>query len=427
MKAKNDLDLSELLGQELTQETFSKLLAEGFLQFPDRPVGSPSAVSSGTQEDGCQIGVDGIDNSTPDRNKKLNDLINNIKENEELVKTLEDMRDDLLKNMKIPTNGSVADAAKTLGSSDGAIDKETFDKAEIITSPDFVAISTMGFLPKLSPLVGDARIFGDYSKCSDVTNAIFDSFKLANDSEFAATFDPNKYSTSDTINDTNEQYEKKMGEIFLFLINKFFWNYIWTRMWGGIFNFVEKVIAKPIDTPIIILSQLFRFKINEDDYYKKGPVHKLLNKAKLNIFCRIPRNAFEEYQPEDNIRVYDEDNGILTYVSALCSSAKAQTYQTCTEAYEDTINVNSTGNGDETQNIDDMQSGMAAVFSKFTKPAPEKNTKEAEEELQKCFDSAGLTDKNAGTAGVNAECLAAATKVIQAAYNDALNNNKTQG
>ena len=159
--------------------------------------------------------------------------------------------------MKIPFNDK---AVKQLGGN-GVITKEIFDKAEIITHPDIIAISTMGFLPKLIPLIGDARIFGNYTKCSEVSSAIFDSFKIANSDEAAKKFDINKYATSDNINDMNKQHEDKNENMFKFLINKFFWNFIWVRMWSGVFDLLEKLIAKPIDTPIIILSQLFKFKI----------------------------------------------------------------------------------------------------------------------------------------------------------------------
>ena len=164
---KQNIDISELLGKSIDADTLNLLMTEGRIKFPTKPVTGPSAISNGLDTESCEKSLD-----LKNKDAILKDLVDNVKENEKLVKTLEDMRDDLIRDMAIPGSS----AANVLGATNGVITKEIYDKAKTITDPDFVAISTWGYVPKLAALLGDGRILGKYTGCAEVTKAVFDGF-----------------------------------------------------------------------------------------------------------------------------------------------------------------------------------------------------------------------------------------------------------
>lgn len=421
---RENIDISDLLGKSLDADTLNLLLTEGRVKFPTKPVTSPSAISKGASNDACE-------NDADIKNNRIKDLLQNVKDNETLVKTLEDMRDDLLKDMRIPTTGKVADAAKKLGSPNGDITKEIYDKAKVITNPDFVAISTWGYVPKLAALLGDGRVIGKHVNCSEITKAVFDGFNLAkgNIKEEDIT-GYGQESIKTTIDKAEESFDNKMLDMFYFILNKLFWNHIWTRMWVGIFDMTEKLIAVPIDTPIIILSSLFKFpKLTKTVYYQKGPVHKLLNKIKIAFLCRLPKRSWPPYMPEPGIQVYfrksASDEGAMVEINGLCTSDFAKADAKCVEQFNDKNlpldeNGNITpGNGaDVKDETDSLKDGMKSIFENMTKESTAEDCYKTN--IGKSFDNA---NKGENKGGVDPDCLDAARTVLKAVYNDTLYNN----
>ena len=120
----------------------------------------------------------------------LDELLNNIVDNEDMVKLLEDMRDDMLKDMKIPPlNDGIADAAKKLGSPDGTITKDIYDKAKIILDPIFIEVNNSSNSSPIAAITGNGKIDGDFLKCNEVTNAMMGEWNLVADEEGILTPD----------------------------------------------------------------------------------------------------------------------------------------------------------------------------------------------------------------------------------------------
>jgi len=419
MRENIGIDLSELLNQPLNTDELNLLISEGRIKFPERKVTAPSAISKGTAMGECQIGVDGVDTTRFDNKQDaINEIVHNVKENEDLVKMLEDMRDDLLKDMKIPpASDQIKEAAKFLGSKDGTIDKNIFDKAKTITK--LVPLFPMGVDPRLAALLGDGRIKGPYKNCAEITRAVFDGIELVKDPD-TKNFDENFYgfkpgeTTDQTIAKSDQAFADQMKQMFAQLINKLFWDFIWTRMWVGIFDMVEKMIAKPIDVPILILKSLLKrgpqYKLSTENFYKYGPVHKLLSKMIILFLCKIPRKHYDEYKPEPELQVYVNGKG-LVYLASICTAAADE----CPGILEN--NDDDQGGSEKgVEEVGDLDQVGAAVENAFGQDdCPKTNL----------GSSLGKLDKGKDSLAVNPDCLDAAKKVLQAVYNDALYNHKS--
>ena len=404
----NNIDISEFLGKEIDKATFDKLKIDSRIVFPDRPVTSPSAVSNGEGD---------FETGEPDPDKALQDLLDNIKENEEYVKTLEDMRDDLIKDMKIPpANDTIMQAAKQLGSPDGNITKDIYDKAKIIASPDFSAITTLGFIPKLSALLGDGRIYGPSKNCNEITQEIFDDFTIALQDSTPEEAKASLQKTIDeTIADTNEQFEDKMDNMFTYIVNKLFWNHIWGRIWSSVFDVLEKMIAKPIDVIVLILKWK---SLTREHFYEHGPVHKLLNKFKIFMLCIVPKAAWSDYVPEKELMVYMySKNPVLhgmQHLDVICGEAAK--YAECVTKVE---NI-SDGELPEGENIE----REAKTTDKLKQFFNAEETGENAECLSSNAHATFANLKDGKSSGVNADCMKAAQVVLEAIYNDAKYNTK---
>jgi len=406
----SNIELDDLLGKSIDGNILNSLITEGRIKFPDRPVTAPSAISKGSN-DSCEIGTDGVDTTTKE---DIKDLVDNVKENEDLVKTLEDMRDDLLKDMKItPKSDRVKDAAKLLGSKDGTITKPVFDAAETITSPDFVD-ALNGYNTKLAALLGDGTLNIPHSNCSEVTKAVFEGFDIVqkNDEERIKDILDNKAAMEDS-------FAKQMGEMFAGLLNKLFWNHIWCRMWTGIFDFVEKIIAKPIDALIIITRSLFVkppfYIISTENYYKWGIIHKILNVLKLMFLCKIPRRAWSDFKPEEGIQIYVYLKGFM----ALEDLCKSNIGKDCPD-----YGTRRKQKADESGKINIVDDNGDIITDDKDKPGIGEgldiiDTDCPDSDLDTGFKNTKKGDKSA----VSPECLEAAKLVLEAAVNDALYNN----
>jgi len=399
-----NIDISELLGKNIDADTLNLLMTEGRIKFPQKKVTAPSALSHGTDQDACE------DNGIP-VDTKIKDLINSVKENEKLVKTLEDMRDDLIRDMAIPGGP----AASVLGAKDGVITKDIYDKAKTITDPDFVALSTWGYVPKLAALLGDGRILGNYTSCGEITKDIFDGFKLAKsdkESGKVTTFD--KDSNIVNMNKTEEAFENKMLDMFKFILNKLFWNHIWTRMWVAIFDMVAKLIAIPIDTPILIFKSLLKkapnYKLSSENYYKFGPIHKLLNRVKLLFLCRIPKTIWPKYMAETEIQVYINGRGMVA-IAEICID---KYLDDCKKRVQNVVDAKLKDKSiNQFDELNKIKEATDEIFPDGVEECPESDLIDAFKNIKTGTD----------TVGTDMDCLAAAKKVLEKVYNDTLYNN----
>jgi len=418
-----DSKINDILGKELTPEALGELLNNGNISFNVKNVGAPSNISTGSNAGACPV-----DGGVSDREKSIDNVLAGIKENEALVKQLEDMRNDFLKDMNIAANSDAVARAAALINGDGNtnITKETFDKAEAII--DIWEPLNKGYVSQLIPLIGDSRITNNIGACSDITKAAFDGLKFAKgdltSEELDKAYDK---SIADDIADTENSFKEKLNDMFIYLINKLFWDFIWSRMWVAIIGMIEKLIARPIDTPIIILKGLFFHipKLNTENYYRYGPIHKALNKFKMIILCRIPHKAWSDYSPEANIKIFW--NGKLRQLLGLCSDESLNHLDCLKQEFDYSKEHEPTGEDanaktgfDKNTDFKDQGEAIGNMF----KDANGNDTGIDGMSACEMYDRvvSGLDGPNGSD--VTPDCVAAAETVLKAAYRDAKYNRK---
>jgi len=402
-----ELTLDDLVGKEVTPEILQSLTTEGRVSFPLKDT-QTSAVSQG--ED--QLDPDGT--TTTEGN--VDEYIDSIKENEDMVKMLEDMRDDMLKDMKIPpANADIADAAKQLGSPDGTITANIWATAQTIM--DIIHQTQTGNCPVLGAITGNGSITGDFIKCSDVTQAIADNWKTSVNGDPATSDELHKQNSMSSVQQAKESFSTKMKNMYLYIRDMLWWNLIWARLVIFFIELLEKVVAIPIDTPFLILR--FFKKLTPDNYQKYGPIHKMLNRLKILLLCRVPVNAFSEYKPDEDIQVWYPigKNGKFMSLRELCS--QSTTVKECPPGQSPWP--------DETNNQGTWAKDSAEQKLASVKNILVNNFDNSDTCIPTSFIDNLFKKSNIKGPGMSPDCAEAAKKVIEAVQDDALHFGEYEG
>lgn len=399
---KKYIDADEFVGKEITEELINTLLIEGRVKFPFKDTTSPSAVSQSDKD---------RDPGDDNQNKTDDDILNNIQQLEEMTKLLEDMRDDMLKDMNIPPlNKSISDAAKRLGSKDGNITKDIFDKAEVILD-DFVReVDKTGTVSPLAALTGNGRIDGPFMDCPGFSKRMMDDWNIKRSSSPSDTDILESHKTN--VSEAEDDFKQKMRQMFRYIFADLWWNQIWSRMVIFFLEQVEKFIGKPIDTPFLI----FRWKrLRRENYMQYGPIHKALNKVKIQLLCRVPRRNWEDYNPDEEISIWEANRnrrrgqpaGRFISLRDLCN--RDDDWDDCPEDEDDD------GDNTDVEKKDDWDDASDSIENQFN---------ESDDDIgADCnpFDFSGIKPTDFSGPGSSSACIEAAKTVMDAAYNDALN------
>lgn len=386
-----------LLGSELTPDMLNDMIIEGRISFPFKPTTTSAISTAGDQKD-----------SEDD----LDDYLNRIKNNEDLLKQLEDMRDDMLSGMRIPpANEDISDAAKKLGSVDGIIDKAVFDNAEAILDPDIFIPNQIGNAVDIGALIGDSNITGDFVPCNEVTKGICDSWKITGQDD-GATIEGDKAKAKNSVQKAKQQYKKKLWDMFIYIFKMLWWNEIWPRVVIFHMDMIERIIAIPIDIPFLILR--FFKKFTKKNFYKYGPVHRLINKLKIYLLCNIPRACFTDYDPRREIVIFYNDK--MTPVVDMCKVAEG--CPECKGKDQQTASFNNDDDGDvdgfptDQDKAKDMQT---KTRDKLNNEMPAGDVSCIPMKIQDLFSQ----DKPIGP-GLPPNCVEAAKIVLDAVYEDGM-------
>lgn len=295
------IDFDKLIGKEISPDLLAQLQVLGRVKFQPKPT-TASAVSTSAQEQDSQPEVDDLDN-----------LINSVDEFEKTVEELEDMADQLLKDMNIsPANDSIAVAARALNS-DGLsnITKDTLDTALAIM--DYFPIMMLGQDPVLGGMTGEGRLEGPYLQCSQITKNTSTLFKKVSEKNIDNISQPIKDSATETI----EQHEKQKSKMIAEIILQMLWNIIWVKATVdmGIINPTRVIVANPVDTLITFFMKIKkagksplgteypeknRFKKPEKGHLETfGPINKIVNNVRLKLLC-LPKLFWNRYQPPED-------------------------------------------------------------------------------------------------------------------------------
>lgn len=303
--------IERLIGEEIPPEILRALKVEGRIKFIPKPTSKlGSAVSTSAEEP--------QPNAAKRQRDEVDDLIDEVVATEDMVKTLEDMYDDLTKDMRIPPpSDTVGAAAQQLGSPDGAITKDILDRAEAIIE-HFPYTTGMGN-PVVGALTGDSTLTGEYIRCNNITKAMADAYEAGLDNEETLENIINNF--RNPAEQAEDDFKKKLGNMVGYIFNMLWWDKIWVRLADFFLVQTERVFAKPIDTPIL----LFRFKrLKKSNYYRFGFIHKLLNELRIILLCRIPASAWSDYQPDPKFQFYNQDTNNFMKLKDYCSQQFGQ-------------------------------------------------------------------------------------------------------
>lgn len=402
-------DINNIIGESLTPEFLRDMIVDGRIQFPLKPTKTSAISQPGDKDDYVKEGETNVD-----------DLIDSVKENEDMVKLLEDMRDDMLAGMNIPpANDSIAEAAKALGSADGSITKQVFDTAEAILDPIIMEPNLIGYSSIIAALTGNGKVEGDFLDCNKVTKGIADTWNVVANQEGPLTADElHKKGAGQAIQDSRQSFSDKMAQMASYIFSMLWWEKIWARVVLFFIETTEKLIAVPIDTPFLILR--FFKKLTKKNYYKYGPIHKLLNKLKVYLLCTVPKKAWKPYNPDPKIKVWRQKQKKFITLQELCSQNNDVVECPGTDAPIPVgLGSEEEGNANWDDDEDKMQKQMKdKLNSAFPDGDPEC--------IATRFSSLFPEEKFDGP-GMSPACMDAAKKVMDAVYDDAMKFGEYEG
>lgn len=291
MNAKDIFNIEELSGQQIPAEIVEQLRVLGRVQFPLKPA-STSAVSTSAEEP-SQDQIDG--------DATLSGVLNHVAGMEDLVEQLEDMLDQLTKDMNIPvTPGSAVEAAvKTLGGDGSSIDRDIFDRAQAIA--DHAVIMTLGRDPFLDAIGADGKLDGPYTNCDEITKQVSNLWNTADPKN------PNPEAPiADASNKIAEDFEKSKSNMIVEILLMLWWNMLWPKFIVSlsIINPFRLIFAMPFDTIVCFFKNMSktcnlpRFTVKPKDCLEQhGPINKLLNRLACRLICKIPKPLYKRYKP----------------------------------------------------------------------------------------------------------------------------------
>ena len=290
MADKNHFDINDLIGASIPPEVAEQLRVLGRVKFTPKDT-SPSAVSRS-----------GEDYVSPEEQQGINDqdaMLAHIGEMEDLVEQMEDMLDDLLKDMNIPVpQGSALESAvRNLGGDGSNINKDIVDTALAII--DNAPALYTGSDPFLAGL-GEGKIDGPFMNCSSITRAAASTWNSSNPD----LSDPEK-PIIDNSTKIAEEFEQSKANMIIEMIQMLFWNILWAKYIVDvvIINPIRTIVAMPVDSLVMFFKKACgkrRFKKKSNDCIKsKGPLNRALNKLRCILLCEPPKLLWdiERYQP----------------------------------------------------------------------------------------------------------------------------------
>lgn len=373
---------------ELPPEILDQLKVLNRIKFPLKPTTASAVSRSASQPDSSNPEAFG---DTYDPEFDVEKLINSVKNMEDLVEQLEDMSDELTKDMSIPfMNNSIQKAVKRLSPDATSITKDVFDKA--IAMMDYFPLMVLGQDPVLGALTGDGSLKGPYINCNEMSKSLGKIMAVAPKRPADA-----ESVVSDASVDVMESWEKSQAGMFLEIILQLWWNILWAKFIVdmAIINPARNIVALPLDTIIVFFKNDCggRFKKPKKECVigtaeaqppysnAKGPLNKILNKIRKFLLCKIPLALYPRYNP---------------IVPIDCSNLETGDCPQDTE-----------GNTKAANNVSDME----AMYDDISNFDTCQNTKDW---------TAGITKDKFDTMGIPPECVGAGKVVLDAVISDAL-------
>lgn len=380
--------IDNLAGQEIPPEIAEQLRVLGRVRFPLKDT-TVSAVSSSAE----QPSTTELENEA-----RISGILDHVRGMEDQAEQLEDMLDQLTKNMNIPIdpdNGALKNAAKALGGDGSNIDKDLFDKAQAIVDHAPILVA-MGLDP-IGTILGNGKLDGPFFNCDEITRGIAKTFNEADpDSPNPET--PLKSAANDIAKTFEENKAKQVLEMLLML----WWNMLWPKfvVMLTIINPLRTIVAYPLDTVITFFKNMKkqcnkrRFEVKPQECLKNyGPLNKALNRLACLLICKIPPKLYKRYKPMVDANEFKIlKNGKL--VPCDCNKI-----DDCPPKKKPRDDFKKGGDFDEIGNLMEDLDEPCASLSDFLE---------------------NVNDKQPEGLGMNPNCLDAARQVLDAVINDAL-------
>ena len=277
----DDIPAGEL-PPEVADAVRNLLLVENRVQFPLKPT-----VTSAVSTIGDEIPAD------EDPLTRAENVVNDVKDMEDLIEQLEDSVDQLTKDMKIPASSPrISDAIKRLGGDDpNNITKDVFDTALGIV--DNWPLIALGQDPVLGGLIGDGTLEGPWEKCNQLGNQFSELVTVAAKKDYDGETVIKNQSVK-----ASEEFEGNMLKMILHILKMFWWNMIWAKFIVDliIINPARQLVANPIDG-ILLFFKKFKYKGTKYKRFKKkpqsillltGPINNFLTQLRKFLLCTLP-------------------------------------------------------------------------------------------------------------------------------------------
>jgi len=380
--------IENLAGQSIPAEIAEQLKVLGRVTFPLKGT-TVSAVSTAAD----QPSPTEIENEA-----RISGILDHVRGMEDLTEQLEDMLDQLTKNMNIPidpNNGPLKAAAQALGGDGSNIDKDLFDRAQAIMDHAPILVA-MGYDP-IGSILGNGKLDGPFFNCDEISRGIAKTFNEA-DPDSLNPDAPLKSAANDIAKTFEENKAKQILEMLLML----WWNMLWPKfvIMLTIVNPIRTIVAYPIDSVITFFKNMKRqcnkgrFKTKSKECLKNyGPINKALNRLACFLLCKIPPKLYKRYKPMVDPSEFQilKDGKLIP-----CNCNRLDD---CPPKREPVDTFDKNGNFDQMGNLMENLDDPCATIEDYLENV---NTKQPE----------GL--------GMNPNCLDSARQVIDAVINDAL-------
>lgn len=379
MADQNYISPEDFVGKTIPPEILEQLKVLGRVSFTPKPT-TVSAVSSAADE-------------APPPDDVISGLVDHVGSMEDLTSQIEDMIDELTKDMEIPVspdNSTLTDAVASLSpTGDGSkITQDVMNTALALIN--HAPILTNGYDPVLAALTGNGTLSGEFMDCNQVNRSIASTWTPA---------EPNTYTPEQPIKDESakiaDEYEKNLAKIVLEILQTFFFNMLWPKYLVdlAIINPTRMFVAYPTDSIICFFKRMCgkgRFSIKSKDcLLTNGPINKMLNRLRCFMMCVPPAKLWSIKKFKPMVENFDCD---------------------CTKYGNPCPPDSRTDGGDESDSkLSGLGRIMDSVFPDTSEPCASPD------------DLVGKADtSNAEGLGVPPQCLKNAQIVLEAVIADAL-------
>lgn len=380
-------NIENLAGQQVPSEIVEQLRVLGRVQFPLKST-TTSAVSSSAQDPSV---------AQAEAAANLSGVLAHVAEMESLAEQMEDMIDQLTKDMSIPIDPddtNLRDAVQRLGGDGDNITKDVMDTALAIVDNGPIMLLNQD---PVGMMLGNGKLTGPYMNCDEITRGVAKAWNTAD----PTAVNPDA-PINDAANEISKNFEKGKNNMILESLLMLWWNMLWPKfvIMLSIVNPARVIFAMPFDTFVMFFKNMkkecgkIRFQIKPEECIKNyGPINNLINRMACFLLCKIPPKLYKRYKPM-------VDPSEFKYRSkGKFETCKCDQLSNCPPKVEPKTSFDKNGNFDQMSNLLESIQDPCVTEDDFTE---------------------GVDETVPEGLGMPPACLEAAQTVLNAVISDAL-------